>query len=378
MEPTLAVRKLRPASTSKVRAPRLYFRGLLVASILCASALAQTPKLVVADQDAMGPGGSDMRALMVFLLSPEVKLLGITTVVGDGWMHEETAHTLRLLELLGRTDVPVHPGATHPLWRTQEWTRLATQMWGKAGWEGAWREGYRTDFEAVPKLAEGNPSIEASKEDAAHFMVRMVREHPGEVTIYGGGPLTNIAMAIRLDPHFAELAKGLVIMGGSINPITDEREWATTPRHEFNFWFDPEAASITLRAPWKKISITTIDASIRTRIAPELTDAMSKASSPAAKYLDTYIRKPVEGVSQFAWDELAAAAWLDPSIITKERVLYVDVNTDHGPGYGDTLTWSDELKPALPLQKAHLQLDVDLPKLHSFLIKLFSAPTRPN
>ncbi|MEI9815137.1 MAG: nucleoside hydrolase [Acidobacteriota bacterium] len=290
---------------------RTLLRIVLCSAIAVSAAQAQSPRLVVADQDAMGPGGSDMRGLMVFLQSPEVKLLGITTVVGDGWMHEETAHTLRMLELLGRTDVPVHPGAAHPLWRTREWTNLASQMWGKAAWEGAWGASKHA-WDEVPNLREGNPTTKASTEDAAHFLVRMVHEHPNEVTIYGAGPLTNIALAISLDPHFAELARELVIMGGSINPVTEEKEWTNAPRHEFNFWFDPEAASITLRAPWKKISITTIDASIRTRIAPELTGAMTKSKSAAARYLDTYISKPVQGVAQFAWDELASAAWLRP------------------------------------------------------------------
>jgi purine nucleosidase len=102
------------------------------------------PHMVIADQDAMGPGGSDMRALMVFLQSPDVNLLGITVVIGDGWRDEEVAHALRLLELLGRTDIRVYPGATHPLWRTREWTRLASQMYGKAVWEGAWRRQRRS------------------------------------------------------------------------------------------------------------------------------------------------------------------------------------------------------------------------------------------
>src|ERR1700749_4341783 len=89
----------------------------------------------------MGPGGSDMRALMVFLQSPDVNLLGITVVTGDGWRDEEVAHALRLLEMLGRTDVRVYPGANNPLWRTREWTMLSQRLYGKATWLGAWREG---------------------------------------------------------------------------------------------------------------------------------------------------------------------------------------------------------------------------------------------
>jgi inosine-uridine nucleoside N-ribohydrolase len=363
--------------------PRNLLSSLFACVALAASLLsAQTPsnnqKLVIADQDSMGPGNSDMRAIMVFLQRPDVNLLGVTTVVGDGWRDEETAHALRLLELMGRTDVRVYPGARTPLWRTPEWTRQAGSLWGKAAWTGAWRDNNpERSLDALPPLREGNPTTKPAEEDAAHFMVRMVRQYPGRVTIFGAGPLTNIANAVRLDPQFPELAQELVLMGGSLNPITDEKEWTNNPRHEFNFWFDPEATSIALRAPWKNISITTIDASIQTRLDPEVLDGLAKSDAPAALYLRKYIKRPVEGIGQFCWDELAALAWLEPDIIKREKYLYIDVNTEHGPGYGDTLTWSEEMKPMLPLQKAHLHLDVDVPKLQQTLIRLFSAPT-PN
>lgn len=149
-------------------------------------------------------------------------------------------------------------------------------------------------------------------------MVRMVHKYPHQVTIYGAGPLTNIALAIRLDPHFAELAQELVLMGGSINPQTDAKEWTNAPRHEFNFWFDPEAASITLKAPWPKISITTIDSSLKTSVTPEFLDELAKSDSLAAKYVVRFARRG-GGVGNYLWDELAAATWLDPSITTKER-----------------------------------------------------------
>ena len=98
----------------------------------------------------------------------------------------------------------------------------------------------------------------------------MVHKYPHEVTIYEGGPMTNLALAISLDPQFAALAQELVFMGGSLNPQTDDPEFANNPRHEFNFWFDPEAAHIVLRAPWRKITCTPTDISIKTRLSPEM------------------------------------------------------------------------------------------------------------
>lgn len=330
-------------------------------------------RLVIADQDASGPGGSDMMSLLVFLQSPDVRLLGITVVTGDDWRDIEVRHALRLVESVGRTDVKVYAGAAFPLMRTVEWTRLEAQLYGRAGFEGAFSdENTRHAWDAVPAMKEGEPAATPADEDAAHFMVRMVHAYPHQVTIYAAGPLTNVALAIRLDPRFAELAQELVIMGGSLNPHTEAREWANAPRHEFNFWFDPEAASIVLRAKWAKITDTTIDVSLETRVEPEVLDALAKADSPAARYITKYFQRPV--YPNYLWDELAAAAWLDPSLITREQVLLMDVDTSHGPGYGNTLTWGLGEGPLLPAGTVHAQLDVDLPKLQKFLIKEMSQP----
>jgi len=105
----------------------------------------------------------------------------------------------------------------------------------------------------VPPLKEGQPTTKPAAEGAAQFLVRMVRKYPHEVTIYEGGPMTNLALALSLDPQFAELAQGLVFMGGSLNPQTSDPEFINNPRHEFNFWFDPEAAAIVLRAPLRAL-----------------------------------------------------------------------------------------------------------------------------
>jgi inosine-uridine nucleoside N-ribohydrolase len=337
---------------------------------------ASTPekRMVIADQDASGPGGSDMASLLVLLQSPEVNLLGITVVTGDAWRDPEVAHTLRLLEIVGRTDIRVYPGAAFPLVRTQQWTQAAEAMYGKQAYKGAWGERTASDgYKLVPAMREGAPVTHAADEDAAHFMIRMVHKYPHKVTIYAAGPLTNVALAIRIDPEFAELAQELVIMGGSLVPQTSVEEWANDPRHEFNFWFDPEAASITLQAKWAKITDTTIDASLKTRLAPEVLDGLAGSKAAAAQYVLQYVRKPL--TINYLWDELAAAAWLDPSVVTAERTVYMDVNTDHGPNYGDTLTWSENAKPALPLNKVHAQMDVDLPKLQQMLIHLLTSPT---
>ncbi len=166
--------------------------GICVCAALLAlggTARAQGKRMIIFDQDAAGPGGTDMMSLLILLQAPDVDVLGVTVVTGDAWRDEEVAHSLRLLELVGRTDVPVMAGAAFPFVRTKEWTLLWEKMYGTVTYLGAFsqRPNSHGPFE-VPTLREGNPTTKAASEDAAHFLVRTVRAHPHEVTIYAGGP----------------------------------------------------------------------------------------------------------------------------------------------------------------------------------------------
>lgn len=339
---------------------------LATLSLATPPAAAQAPKrLVVIDQDAAGPAGSDQMSMLVLLQAPQVDVLGITIVTGDVWRDEGVQHTLRMLELTGHAGVPVVPGAVYPLVRTQEETRLDVQRFGKVAWLGAWADA--RDASDVPRLKEGTPQAKPASEDAAHFLIRQVHAHPGEVTIYAAGPLTNIALALAIDPGFAGLTKGIVLMGGSLNPQTDDPEFATSPRFEFNFWFDPEASRKVLRAHWPRIDVTTVDVSIKTKLTDEMFRAIARSSSPAAQYIAKF-----ETEHGYMWDELAACAWLDPSLITKTRELYLDVDVSHGPSYGHTLTWTDALKPSVDVRLVHAQVDLDAARFARMFVELMS------
>jgi len=302
-------------------------------------------------------------------------VLGITVVTGDQWLHEELAHTLRMLELIGRTNIPVVPGAEYPLVRRKEEAERWEQQYGNVAWLGAWTPRFYHPPEQLGEIPEGKPTTSPANEDAAHFLLRMVHKFPNQVTIYAGGPMTNLALAIAIDPEFAGLAKELVFMGGSFNPRTDDPEFANTPTHEFNLWFDPEAAHIVLRAPWKRIVCTTVDISVKTRLTADLIDRIKAGDAPAARYVGKYAR--LRGNYNYLWDELAAAAWLDPSLITKKETLFMDVDMDRGAGYGNTLSWTERDKPKIELQPVEVQDDVDLEKFYKIFIDLLTAPTRP-
>jgi purine nucleosidase len=193
------------------------------------------------------------------------------------------------------------------------------------------------------------------------------------VTIYEGGPMTNLALATSIDPEFAGLAKELVFMGASLNPQTTDPEFVNTPRREFNLWFDPEAAHIALHAPWKKIVCTPVDISVKTRMTADLITRIKATDTPAARYIGQYAR--LRGEFNYLWDELSAAAWLNPGIITKKETRFMDVDLDRGPSYGDTLTWTDVDRPKLEVQLVEIQDDLDTEKFYKMFVELLSAPT---
>jgi len=351
------------------------------------AAFGQATRKIIIDQDGRGPATTDQQSMLMLLQSPEAETLGITIVSGDQWRDEEVAHTLRMLELTDHKDVKVYPGAVFPLINSKEEIARWQKLYGVVSYQGAWNErkigggasastysgawnsGTSHGPFAVPNLPEGNPSLKPEEEDAAHFIIRMLHKYPHEVTIYAAGPLTNLAQAISIDPKVPELARELVVMGGSIAPVTS-LDWTTSNRREFNFWWDPEAVHMVLRASWAEITVTTVDISVKTRFTKEMIAQVAKAGTPAARYVGKWADE------EFLWDELAAAAWLDPSIITHEEKLYMDIDISHAAGYGNTLVWLPDRQPGLGEQLVHVQTDLNLEKFNRMVIELLSRPPR--
>lgn len=351
---------------------RIWFLTAAVLLMTCLTCWGQKRKIIV-DQDGAGPAGTDQQSILLLIQSPQTEVLGITIVTGDQWLKAEVAHTLRMLELIGRTDIPVVPGAEYPLVRRKDETELWEQRYGSVSWLGAWTPRFYHPPDDLGDMPEGKPTTKPADEDAAHFLIRMVHKYPNEITIYEGGPMTNLALAIAIDPEFAGLAKELVFMGGSLSPQTTDPEFINTPRREFNLWFDPEAAHVVLHAQWKKIVCTTVDISAKTRLTTDLINRIKAGGSPAARYIGTYGR--LRGEYNYLWDELAAAAWLDPTLITAKETRYMDVNLDRGYSYGDTVTWTDRDKPKVDLQPVEVQDDLDTAKFYKMFVDLLTAPT---
>ncbi|NVZ27972.1 nucleoside hydrolase [Pseudomonas gingeri] len=349
---------------------------LLALSLFGAMTDAATAKRrIIVDQDAWGPAGSNLKSLLMLLYAPDVEVLGFTVSSGDGWRDENVASLLRLLEVVGRTDVPVYPGAVFPLVNSEVRTRRWEALYGPLVYKGAWSTGVagkhpQTPFE-IPAFAQGLPHAQPAAQSAAQFMVDMVRRYPGEVTIWSGGPLTNVALAARLDPQFAAQARELVFMGGSFLPEpannTFADEYRQTPRQEFNMRFDPEAASLVLHEPWRRITQIPVDPSTRTLWSKDDDEEIARTGSELGQYLKKY-DQPLP-----MWDEIAAGVWLDPSLIRHRMTVLVDIDTSFTAGYGNTLSWPQGKGPGLGERAVEVITDVDVPGLMGQVKTLLKA-----
>lgn len=180
------------------------------------------------------PGHDDALAMVVGLARPELELLAVTTVAGNAGLPETTRNALRVLTLLGRTDIPVAAGAARPLLQA---LHVADNVHGSSGLDGA-------------DLPE--PAFAARSEGAVELLRATLAGASEPVTIAAVGPLTNIALFVRTHPELVERIASIRIMGGAIT------EGNTTASAEFNIWQDPEAARIVLDCG-RPIALMTLD-----------------------------------------------------------------------------------------------------------------------
>jgi purine nucleosidase len=340
------------------------------------------PKVII-DQDAAGPASTDIQSILMLMQDKDIDLLGITVMTGDAWRDEEVSHALRMLEIAHRTEIPVVPGAVFPLLngrrRTLAWEKLYGPLFYDGAYMSSWPSEDTVDWTPlhptrpywVPPLPEGEPTTHAANESAITFLLRMVHTYPHQVTIIAAGPMTDLALAAKLDPQFAVLAKQLVFMGGSFNPVPADtpfaQEYDNNPRQEFNMRFDPEAASIVLHQPWARIIEVPVDPTSPTLMSHKLLGEVAKGKAPFDPYLAKF------GQVYPRWDETAVAVWLDPSLITRQETLLVDIDTSFTANYGATLSWPVGAGPGLGERPVQVVFAVDVPRLNRFVVRLLTA-----
>jgi len=267
------------------------------------------------------PGVDDAFALLLAMRSPELKIEAITAVAGNVPLELTLPNALRMVEIAGRTDIPVAAGAKAPLLR-----RLVTAAYahGENGLGGA----------VFPE-----PTIKPVAEHAAELIRSVIRRYPKEVTLITVGPLTNVAAALNGDPELASLIKGVVMMGGSLSGGN------ITPAAEFNIYVDPEAARIVFQSGIP-LTMVGLDVTRRTSLTDEHVRLLEAAQNPVSQAAAKIARHAIDHnreqgflVGPNMHDSLAVAAFLDPTIL-KWKEYYVDVETTGELTAGQTLGYS--------------------------------------
>jgi inosine-uridine nucleoside N-ribohydrolase len=275
---------------------------------------------VILDVDT---GTDDALALAYAVTSPRIDLVSVTTVAGNVDVEKATANTLAVLEWLGADHVPVHRGASRPLVRPH---RDATYFHHEGGLGGA----------RLP-AATREPALE--KGPAA--IIRMSRERPRELTLVTLGPLTNLAIALNVEPRLPEMLRAVVVMGGAFRVPGN-----TTPAAEFNILVDPEAAQQVFAAPFPDLTVVGLDVTEQVTLTrQDWIAANANADLPPAAVLlrevGTYAFSALERERFPLHDPLAAAVAANPDLVATECAA-IEVEADEpergrtriiGPGH---------------------------------------------
>src|SRR5215831_1963641 len=326
----------------------------LLAGLLCAPlALAAGRETVVVDTDS-GLFGDDGAALVMLLRTPQLAVAAVTLVPGNVWAPQGAEYTFHILDLLKRPTLPVYTGAEMPLMHTAEMAAEAERRWGALSYTGAFAMNPAT----IAPASGGKFNVRKAKPGAAEYLISEIERKPGEVTILALGPMTNIALALRMKPDIETKIKRIVFMGGNIGVGGN-----TTASAEFNFWFDPDAARIVLRSRIPHKIMFALDICNQAAIHKAEFDQVAAARTPIAalyredlgnRYPAFYKNANAVG---YMWDSLAAAYLIDPDFVTRFETRYLDVRTDWGPVYGSTYPLDRRAVPDATPVTAMLGLD---------------------
>lgn len=300
-------------------------------------------------------GTDDAVAIMMAALHPALELVGVTTVNGNVTVDHCTDNSLRVLDFIGRGDVPVHEGLDRPL--------------------------VRPDF-PIPRRLKKNtgvhgtvldvPEARSRKADkgAVEWLIETYRAATDPILLVPTGPLSNIAAALALDPKFVELVPEVVLMGG-----THDRG-NVTPSAEMNIWADPDASASVFAAPWRRLVAVPLDATHKALVSRADVDKMEAAGTPGATAAARFIGRRIgaydanqpmaEAGAAPVHDALCVAYLVDPSVITT-RFVHVAVETQGVLTVGRTVV--DTFKRGDGAANCHWAHDADRAKFVSIMLE---------
>jgi pyrimidine-specific ribonucleoside hydrolase len=307
-----------------------------------------TPLIIDTD-----PGVDDAFALALACSSPEVDLIGVTTVFGNVGLALTTANALRVLALYDREDVPVAAGADRPL--VHPHPHRARHVHGTDGLSGR--------ASSLPTRRTG-----VAGTDAVSLLVSLLEGAPAPVTIVAVGPLTNIALLLAAHPAVQAKIARIVVMGGALGVGN------VTAAAEFNIWSDPEAARRVLVEESVPVTLVPMDLTVRCAVDGAWLDRLA-ASGPrgstlvslAAAYREHY-QHSLGHDGMVIHDAVAVAEAVSPGLL-RVAGLPVEVECGHGPGRGMVI--ADQRRAAVrdsSSRAVDVALDTDLDAMRSFLL----------
>ncbi|HEU5419914.1 MAG TPA: nucleoside hydrolase [Streptosporangiaceae bacterium] len=307
-------------------------------------------------------GTDDAVAIMLAALHPDLELAAITTVNGNVPVKNCTDNTLRTLDFIGKASIPVYEGAAEPIARPDFPIPRATRGISEI-------HGEHLDIpDAVTAKADGI---------AANIILEEYREGgpgAGSTVLVATGPLTNVALALKLDPTLPARIPRLVIMGGG-HEVPN-----VTPSAEFNIWADPEAAAVVLGSGIEEIILVPLDSTHRALISVEDCEAFRALGTPAGEATARFVQRRIEGYDATqpmarlgaapVHDALCVAYLIDPAVIPIEK-YWVDVETDGPLTVGRTVVDTHQRSGREP--NVWVSLDADEKKFRDIMLAAFAA-----
>ena len=301
---------------------------------------------IILDTD---PGIDDALAFLLIAGSPEISLEAITVTHGNTTMAKCLANALRLADLSGFGDIPIAAGAEEPINKTLS---VAEETHGDGGL------GYAT-------LPDSTRSVDPRR--AHDLIIELVEKNPGEITILGIGPLTNVALALLKAPSIAPQIKNIVLMGGAIHYPGN-----TTPQSEYNVFCDPEAYDIVLRSGIN-ITLVPLDVTYKTIFTTDHIKQLTTARKDVVEFIDDSTRFYIEFHEEYQAikgcainDPLAAAIIVKPELVTL-REYYVEVELRSASSKAKTM--ADHFGMGKKMPNCHVAMEVDVEAFMDFFIE---------
>ena len=263
------------------------------------------------------PGHDDAVAIMLAAGSPKIELLGITTESGNQTLEKTTRNTLNVLQWIGRGDIPVYVGCQGPMVREK---MTAADIHGESGLDGP----------VFPPL-----QLKAQKKHAVQYIIETLMASDGDITMVTTGPMTNLGMAIRMEPGIVEKIDRIVLMGGSY------QNGNVTPAAEFNILCDPEAAHICFSCG-RPVYMMGLDITRQVLCTPDVVERMAKIDNPAGRlFVDLMghfcrTQKEIFGLPGGPLHDPCTIVWMiAPDVITT-KPMHTTIDIGHGESYGRT------------------------------------------